>query len=168
MYGLRSFYIALMSDILIKFIIRIWDLVLNTAQLLLTLLIKKILNFNHSFYPFEKPDISCFLPSLFQIFKIRFSKWTFTQREATWYSVMNQFFYQLKFILYDIVDISQIFALLLKTNNASVEKDIKMNYLGLNSVIEKVTNSSYGSPTQSRRGEKVTIHGTKSCGDQPK
>ena len=52
--------IVSMSDILIKFIIRIWDLVLNTAQLLLALLIKKILNFNHSFHPFENPDIFAF------------------------------------------------------------------------------------------------------------
>ena len=66
------------------------------------------------------------------------------------------------------IDISQMFTLLLKTINAILDKNFKMNYLGLNSVIEKVTNSSYGSPTQSRRGEKVTIHGTKSCGDQPK
>ena len=58
--------------------------------------------------------------------------------------------------------------ILLKTTIRTLDKDLKMNYLGLNSVIEKVTNSSYGSPTQSRRGEKVAIHGTKSCGDQPK
>ena len=62
----------------------------------------------------------------------------------------------------------QILKLLWKPSLEHLIKILKMNYLGLNSVIEKVTNSSYGSPTQSRRGEKVAIHGTKSCGDQPK
>ena len=57
--------IASMSDILIKLIIRIWDLVLNTAQLLLALLIKKILN--HSFHPFENTDILAFCQVFFNL-----------------------------------------------------------------------------------------------------
>ena len=62
--------IVFVSDILIKLIIRIWDLVLNTAQLLLALLIKKILNFNHSFHPFENPDIFAFCQVFFSNLKV--------------------------------------------------------------------------------------------------